>query len=102
MGQKVNPHGLRVGVIKDWDAQWFVDKKDYFTLRILEKIEKQFPYEDCRLFKIKLFENLEYTSNKSIDSMVAGLENMKGALKGQDSEVLEQILNKLQELRKIQ
>ena len=28
MGQKVNPHGLRVGVIKDWDSHWFVDKKD--------------------------------------------------------------------------
>ena len=23
MGQKVNPHGLRVGVIKDWDSLWF-------------------------------------------------------------------------------
>ena len=22
MGQKVNPHGLRVGVIKDWDSTW--------------------------------------------------------------------------------
>ena len=28
MGQKVNPHGLRVGIIKDWDSHWFVDKKD--------------------------------------------------------------------------
>ena len=28
MGQKVNPHGLRVGVIKDWDSRWFVSKKD--------------------------------------------------------------------------
>ena len=28
MGQKVNPHGLRVGVIKDWDSHWFVAKKD--------------------------------------------------------------------------
>ena len=26
MGQKVNPHGLRVGVIKDWDSRWFVKK----------------------------------------------------------------------------
>lgn len=26
MGQKVNPHGLRVGVIKDWDAKWYADK----------------------------------------------------------------------------
>ncbi|MBR5806955.1 MAG: 30S ribosomal protein S3, partial [Oscillospiraceae bacterium] len=24
MGQKVNPHGLRVGVIKNWDSRWFV------------------------------------------------------------------------------
>ena len=23
MGQKVNPHGLRVGVIKDWDSHWY-------------------------------------------------------------------------------
>lgn len=28
MGQKVNPHGLRVGVNKDWSSHWFVDKKD--------------------------------------------------------------------------
>lgn len=29
MGQKVNPHGLRVGVIKDWDSRWFADDKDF-------------------------------------------------------------------------
>ena len=29
MGQKVNPHGLRVGVIKDWDSRWFA-KDDAF------------------------------------------------------------------------
>ena len=29
MGQKVNPHGLRVGIIKDWDSHWFVDKKHF-------------------------------------------------------------------------
>ena len=26
MGQKVNPHGLRVGIVKDWDAKWYADK----------------------------------------------------------------------------
>lgn len=26
MGQKVNPHGLRVGIIKDWDSKWYADK----------------------------------------------------------------------------
>ena len=29
MGQKVNPHGLRVGIIKDWDSRWFANKKDF-------------------------------------------------------------------------
>jgi len=29
MGQKVNPHGMRVGVIKDWNARWFAKKGDF-------------------------------------------------------------------------
>lgn len=29
MGQKVNPSGFRVGVIKNWDSRWFVKKKDF-------------------------------------------------------------------------
>jgi len=33
MGQKVNPHGLRVGVIKDWDSKWYADEQfsDYLV-----------------------------------------------------------------------
>ena len=27
MGQKVNPHGLRVGIIKDWDTKWYAEKE---------------------------------------------------------------------------
>lgn len=29
MGQKVNPHGLRVGVIKDWNSRWYANNKDF-------------------------------------------------------------------------
>jgi len=29
MGQKVNPHGLRIGVIKDWDTKWYAGKKNF-------------------------------------------------------------------------
>lgn len=29
MGQKVNPHGLRVGIIKDWDSKWYADKNNF-------------------------------------------------------------------------
>ena len=29
MGQKVNPHGFRVGIIKDWNSKWYADKKNF-------------------------------------------------------------------------
>ena len=29
MGQKMDPHGLRVGVIKDWNSKWYADSKDF-------------------------------------------------------------------------
>ena len=29
MGQKMNPHGLRVGVIKDWNSKWYADSKNF-------------------------------------------------------------------------
>ncbi len=34
MGQKVNPHGLRVGVIADWDSRWIADKKSFGDLLV--------------------------------------------------------------------
>ena len=36
MGQKVNAHGLRVGVIKDWDSRWFASDKKEFGNLLLE------------------------------------------------------------------
>lgn len=42
MGQKVNPHGLRVGVIKDWSSKWYADKKDF----------SKYLFEDFQIRKI--------------------------------------------------
>ncbi|AEG16547.1 ribosomal protein S3 [Desulfofundulus kuznetsovii DSM 6115] len=38
MGQKVHPKGLRIGIIKDWDAKWFADKKNFANL-LLEDVK---------------------------------------------------------------
>lgn len=41
MGQKVSPHGLRVGVIKDWDSKWYANKKNFSDLLLEDhKIRK--------------------------------------------------------------
>lgn len=37
MGQKVNPHGLRVGVIKDWDSRWYADKNNFARYLVEDK-----------------------------------------------------------------
>ncbi len=42
MGQKVNPHGLRVGVIKDWDARWYADKKQFSDFLAEDKMIRNF------------------------------------------------------------
>ena len=34
MGQKVNPHGIRVGVIKDWSSRWYAKDKDFGDLLV--------------------------------------------------------------------
>ena len=34
MGQKVSPHGLRVGVIKDWNSKWYAKKANFADLLV--------------------------------------------------------------------
>ena len=53
MGQKVNPHGARVGVIKDWSTRWYADKK-HFAENLVS---------DAKLRK--MIKNLEFTDDKS-------------------------------------
>ena len=38
MGQKVDPRGLRLGIIRDWDAKWYADKKQFASL-LLEDVK---------------------------------------------------------------
>lgn len=46
MGQKVNPHGLRVGVIKDWNAKWYADKKNFADNLIEDHKIREFVKKD--------------------------------------------------------
>lgn len=53
MGQKVHPHGLRVGIIKDWEAKWYADKNNY----------SDFLQEDLKI--------REYVKQRLIDSGIS-------------------------------
>ncbi|MGI6365858.1 MAG: 30S ribosomal protein S3 [Bacillota bacterium] len=48
MGQKVNPIGLRVGIIRDWEAKWYAERKDFVDtlhedLKVRDFIREQLP-----------------------------------------------------------
>ena len=42
MGQKVSPHGLRVGIISDWDSKWYADKKNFSNYLIEDNQIREF------------------------------------------------------------
>lgn len=42
MGQKVNPHGMRVGIIKDWDSRWYADDKHFSDMLVEDHKIREF------------------------------------------------------------
>ena len=91
MGQKVNPKGFRVGVIRDWDSKWFADKKDFSDLLVedynIRKIVKKEVY-DAGIADIEIeraVNNLKVTVFAGKPGMVigkggAGVEELKKKL----------------------
>lgn len=80
MGQKVNPHGLRVGVIKDWDAKWFANDKDFADLLVEDNMIRE--YLKNRLYSAGISRiSIERTANRvkiSIQTAKPGIVIGKG------------------------
>ena len=72
MGQKVNPHGLRVGVIKDWDSRWFTtDKKEFGSLLLEDHQIRTFLKERLYVAGVAKIEIERSANNIRIDLHVA-------------------------------
>lgn len=78
MGQKVNPHGLRVGVIKDWDSRWYASKKDFANYliednEIRKHLKKKLYIAGISKIEIERASNrVKITINTSKPGMVIG------------------------------
>lgn len=94
MGQKVNPHGLRVGVIKGWDTQWYADKKD-FGKNIKEDYEiRKFiknKYYAAAISKILI----ERAANRVVVTVCTGKPGVLIGKAGAEIEVIKKDLAKL-------
>lgn len=95
MGQKVNPHGLRVGVIKGWDSKWYAGK-DYEKF-LLEDIKiREFIKEKLFLSGISKVE-IERASNKARISIHTAKPGMVIGRQGSNIELLKSDLKKMTE-----
>ncbi|MFS1516744.1 30S ribosomal protein S3 [Bacillus sp. SM2101] len=93
MGQKVNPVGLRIGVIRDWESKWYADK-DYADLlhedlKVREYITKRL--SDSAVSKVEI-ERAANRVNISVHTAKPGMVIGKG---GSEVEALRKALNAL-------
>ena len=63
MGQKVNPHGFRVGINKDWNSRWYANKKDFSDFLVEDHKIREFLKSKLYLAKISHIE-IERTPNE--------------------------------------
>ena len=94
MGQKVNPKGFRIGVIRDWDSRWYANNKDF----------KNFLFEDYQLRKYvkeKLYASgvskvdIERTGGRVKINVFTAKPGIVIGRGGQEVEVLRQELEKM-------
>ena len=92
MGQKVNPHGFRVGINKTWDSNWIADKKHVAAYILEDNNIREFidnKYKNCGISKVVIERSNDtkvmlslYTSRPGmvIGQKGAGVEAMKTAI----------------------
>ena len=83
MGQKVNPHGIRVGVIKEWDTRWYADKKTFSDFLVEDKQIRTF----IKTESDKIIKNAGKNSKKPFDESrknIAGISTIGIERKGNE------------------
>ena len=99
MGQKVNPHGLRIGIIKSWDAKWYADKEYakflHEDVKIRELIKKKLYTAGVSRIEIERAANrVKVVIHTAKPGMVigrggAGIEQLKAELKRQTGKTID-------------
>ena len=92
MGQKVNPHGLRVGVIKDWDTRWYADKKDFSKFLVEDKKIRDFVKAECFKAGVSKIEIERKGEEKTLVAISAG---KPGIIIGRQGAGIEDLKKKL-------
>ncbi|MBO7508190.1 MAG: 30S ribosomal protein S3 [Clostridia bacterium] len=93
MGQKVNPNGFRIGVNKDWNSQWYADKKTFAAYiledsKIRDAVNKK--YGQCGIAKVVI----ERTNKRLTVNIYASRPGMLIGVKGAEIDVIKKLVAK--------
>lgn len=94
MGQKVNPHGMRVGVIQDWDSKWIADKKSFAPNILEDRKIRDFIKRKYKTYAISKI-IIERNSDKVVVSLQTSRPGMVIGQKGVGVEAIKAELVKL-------
>lgn len=94
MGQKVHPHGFRVGVIKDWDTRWYADKKNFANFLVEDNKIRKFVKDKLFTAGVSRIE-IERAANKMTINVHAGKPGIVIGRGGTGIEALKVDLEKL-------
>ncbi len=95
MGQKVSPHGLRVGVIKDWDSKWYADKNNFSDYLIEDKKVRDYVKKKLYLAGISRILIERAANNQMRITILAGKPGMIIGRSGAGIDELKKDLEKL-------
>lgn len=95
MGQKVSPHGLRVGVIQDWDSKWYADKNNFSDYLIEDKKVRDFVKKKLYMAGISRILIERAANNQMRITILAGKPGMIIGRSGAGIEELKKDLEKL-------
>ena len=96
MGQKVNPHGMRLGINKDWQSKWFANKKD-FSKYLKNDIEIR-KYLEKRLKDASVSDIVIKRNDKKTEVVIYTAK--PGVVIGHGGEEIEKIKKELNKLTK--
>ena len=100
MGQKVNPHGLRVGIIKDWDSKWYAADKNFADALVEDyNIRKYLKKETFSAGVSKI--EIERASERLKITLHTGKPGMVIGQGGKNIDELKKKVEKLTEAKKI-
>lgn len=94
MGQKVNPHGLRVGIIKDWSSKWYASKQDYSKNLVEDHKIREYlknTLKTAGISEIKI-------ERKATDIRVSVLTAKPGMIIGKGGAAIEELKKKLDKM----